>query len=522
MGSEIKTDVLIIGGGIAGGIAAILLADVGVPVTLVMHGTCEKAASTYYAQGGIIYRGQGDSPEQLSEDIMRAGDRHCYPHAVHKLASEGPELVEKILIERLGIEFDHTANGGFDLAREGGHRLARIVHVRDSTGKAIQDAIGKHLHAQPNIRLLENHTAIDLLTPSHHALNRLSVYEPTRCVGAYLFDQQSGRVIKVLAKKTILATGGLGQIFHRTTNPPASRGDGIAMAFRAGARLVNLEFIQFHPTIFYHEYKPTFLISEAVRGAGARLVDADGQPFMQKYDAQWKDLAPRDLVARSIHKEMLQTGLSHVYLDMRSYLSKEQIRQEFPFIYKKCLEFGVDPTKDLIPVVPAAHYSCGGVLVDLDGKTGIQNLYAAGEVSCTGVHGANRLASTSLLEGLVWANSSAQHILQTLKEKPLHPAEDIPDWEEIGTFMPDPALINQDMISIRNILWNYVGLVRTTHRLQRARRDLRNLENEIERFYRVSKLTDQLIGLRNAVITAILVTSAAWENKRSMGCHYRE
>jgi L-aspartate oxidase len=243
--------------------------------------------------------------------------------------------------------------------------------VRDSTGKAIQEAIVRHIRTQSTIRLLENHTAIDLLTPSHHALNRLSVYEPTRCVGAYLFDQHSAKVVKVLAKKTILATGGLGQIFQRTTNPPVARGDGIAMAFRAGARLVNLEFIQFHPTIFYHEYKPTFLISEAVRGAGARLVDADGRPFMQKYDTQWKDLAPRDLVARSIHKEMLHTGLSHVYLDMRSFLSEEQIRNEFPFIYQKCLEFGVDPTKDLIPVVPAAHYSCGGVLVDLNGQTNI-------------------------------------------------------------------------------------------------------------------------------------------------------
>ncbi len=522
MNCEIKTDVLIIGGGIAGGIAAILLADAGVSVILAMHGSYDKATSTYYAQGGIIYSGQNDSPEQLAEDIMRAGDAHCYPPAVHKLAGEGPKLVEKILIERLGIAFDRSADGGFDLAREGGHRLARIVHVRDSTGKAIQEAIVRHIRTQSTIRLLENHTAIDLLTPSHHALNRLSVYEPTRCVGAYLFDQHSAKVVKVLAKKTILATGGLGQIFQRTTNPPVARGDGIAMAFRAGARLVNLEFIQFHPTIFYHEYKPTFLISEAVRGAGARLVDADGRPFMQKYDTQWKDLAPRDLVARSIHKEMLHTGLSHVYLDMRSFLSEEQIRNEFPFIYQKCLEFGVDPTKDLIPVVPAAHYSCGGVLVDLNGQTNIRDLYAAGEVSCTGVHGANRLASTSLLEGLVWANSSAQHILKTLSKTNLHSAEDIPDWEEIGTFAPDPALINQDMISIRNIMWNYVGLVRTTHRLQRARRDLKNLENEIERFYRVSKLTDQLIGLRNAVITAILVTSAAWENKRSMGCHYRE
>ncbi len=522
MSQTLTSDVLIIGGGIAGGITALLLADAGVPVILAMHGDYTKAAATFYAQGGIIFKGEGDTPQALSEDILRAGDHHCYPPAVHKLAQEGPFLVQKILMDRLGVAFDRKGNRGFALAREGGHRLARIVHVRDYTGQAIQEAIDKNLRENPNIRLLENHTAIDLLTPSHHALNRLSVYEPTRCVGAYVFEQKTGKVIKILAKKTVLATGGLGQIFHRTTNPPAARGDGIAMAFRAGARLVNLEFIQFHPTIFYHEYKPTFLISEAVRGAGARLVDADGRPFMQKYAAHWKDLAPRDLVARSIHKEILQTGSSHVYLDMRSYLTPQQIRDEFPFIYKKCLEFGVDATQDLIPVVPAAHYSCGGVSVDLDGRTSVENLYAVGEVSCTGVHGANRLASTSLLEGLVWAHSSAQHIVQSLAKTSLHRADDIPDWQEIGTFEPDPALIQQDMASIRSIMWNYVGLVRTTHRLQRARRDLRNLENEIERFYRVSKLSDQLIGLRNAVITAILVTSAAWENRRSMGCHYRE
>ncbi len=522
MEETLKSDVLVIGGGMAGGITAILLADAGVSVILAMHGTYEKAASTYYAQGGIIYRGEEDSPQKLAEDIMRAGDGHCYPPAVRKLAQTGPDLVQEILLKRLGVAFDRSRKHDFDLAREGGHRLARIVHVRDFTGKALQEAIDSNLRNHPHIRLLEHHTAIDLLTPSHHARNRLAVYEPTRCVGAYLFNQKTGKVISILAKKTILATGGLGQIFQRTTNPPAARGDGIAMAFRAGARLVNLEFIQFHPTIFYHEYKPTFLISEAVRGAGARLVDAEGRPFMQKYAAHWKDLAPRDIVARSIHKEMLQTGSTHVFLDMRSYLDAERIRREFPFIYRKCLEFGVDATKDLIPVVPAAHYSCGGVLVDLDGRTSVENLYAVGEVSCTGVHGANRLASTSLLEALVWAHSAAQDILRSLPQATLHPANDIPEWQEIGTFDPDPALINQDMISIRNIMWNYVGLVRTTHRLQRARRDLRNLENEIERFYRVSKLSDQLIGLRNAVITAILVTSAAWENRRSLGCHYRE
>ncbi|NOX87766.1 MAG: L-aspartate oxidase [Calditrichaeota bacterium] len=522
MSDHIETEVLIIGCGIAGGLAALRLADSGVPVTVVTHGSNTVSSSTYYAQGGIIYKGEKDSPDLLAEDIFRAGAGHSYPPAVKKIAEEGPELVEKLLVERLQIQFDRNPDGTFALAREGGHSVPRILHVRDSTGKSIQDAIMIRIMEHPNILLLENQTAIDLLTPAHHSRDRRAVYEPSSCVGAYLFNQKERRVIRVLAKKTVLATGGLGQIFKRSTNPPGSRGDGIAMAHRAGARIVNMEFIQFHPTIFYHEYRPTFLISEAVRGAGARLVDAHGRPFMQKYAAEWKDLAPRDLVACSIHKEMLEQDMSHVYLDMRSYLSADRIKNEFPFIYQKCMEFGVDPTKDLIPVVPAAHYLCGGVLVNEDGESSLQNLYAVGEVACTGVHGANRLASTSLLEGVVWANSSANHILQNLKETKPYDSDNIPEWKDIGEFEPDPALISQDMSSIRNIMWNYVGLVRTTHRLQRARRDLRNLENEIERFYRVSKLSDGLIGLRNAVRTAIIVTSSAWENTQSMGCHYRE
>ncbi|WP_456409066.1 L-aspartate oxidase [Caldithrix abyssi] len=522
MSKEYRTEVLVIGAGIAGGIAALQLANAGVEVILARHGSSENATATYYAQGGIIYKGENDSPQLLAEDIMQAGAGHSYPPAVHKIASEGPTLVEKILIEELGIEFDRQADGKFALVREGGHRIARIIHVRDSTGKSIQKKINQLINNHANITLLDNHTAIDILTPAHHSLNRLAVYEPNRCVGAYLFNQKTQQVVKVLAKKTVLATGGLGQIFKRTTNPPAARGDGIAMAHRAGARIVNMEFIQFHPTIFYHEYKPTFLISEAVRGAGARLVDANGKPFMQNFAPTWKDLAPRDLVACSMHKQMLQDDMSHVYLDMKSYIPAERIKSEFPFIYQKCLEFGVDPTTDLIPVVPAAHYACGGILVDENGKTSVENLYAVGEVACTGVHGANRLASTSLPEGVVWAHSAAQHILKSISKAIFHHAESIRDWEDIGEFDPDPALINQDMSSIRNIMWNYVGLVRTTHRLQRARRDLRNLENEIERFYRVSKLSDELIGLRNAVRTAIIVADAAWINRRSMGCHYRE
>lgn len=522
MNDLIETDVLVIGAGIGGGIAALQLAESGLTVTIVTRGKSPAESNTWYAQGGIVYRGEQDSAELLAEDIMKAGARHSNPQAVKILAENGPRLVEEILIKKLDIAFDRQQDGTFSLALEGGHRIPRIIHVADATGKAIEEAIFEKLKKHAAINLLTGYTAVDLLTPEHHSLNRLDIYRQNTCVGAYLLDRQSNRVLRCLAKKTVLATGGLGRIFLRTTNPAGARGDGLAMAYRAGARVINNEFIQFHPTVFYHEYKPTFLISEAVRGAGARLVDAEGKPFMQKYSVRWKDLAPRDLVAAGIHKEIIEKGLSNVFLDAASYISAERIENEFPNIQAKCRENGLDMRKDLIPVVPAAHYSCGGVWIDDWGRTTIHNLYAVGEVSCTGVHGANRLASTSLLEGLVWGVRSGRKIQETIADSALFPAENIPVWKEGNHYLPDPALIQQDMSSIKHIMWNYVGLVRNKHRLQRAIRDLRNLENEIERFYRVTRLTDELIGLRNAVRSAFIVTMAAWSNKRSMGCHFRE
>jgi L-aspartate oxidase len=512
----IETQVLIIGCGIAGGVAALQLAGAGVPVTVVTRAKEPTESNTFYAQGGIVYRGAEDAPALLAEDIARAGAGHCNPRAVAVLSEQGPELVRQILIERLGVAFDR------DLAREGGHSLPRILHAVDATGKAIQVALSQALADHPNVTLLTSHTAIDLLTPSHHSLNRLSVYEPRSCVGAYVLNQDANQVLRCLAKKTVLATGGLGQIFRRTTNPPGARGDGIAMAYRAGARVINTEFIQFHPTTFFLRDAPQFLISEAVRGAGARLVHANGEPFMQKYAPEWKDLAPRDVVARSIHHEMLARGVDQVYLDLRSYIPTDEIKAHFPNIYTQCLTHGVDITRDLAPVVPAAHYSCGGLWSDEWGQTTVDHLYAVGEVACTGVHGANRLASTSLLEGLVWGQRAAEHIRRTLNEHPVSKPDDIPPWQYAGEETPDPALISQDMSAIKNIMWHYVGLVRTTRRLERALRELRNLETEIEQFYRVTRLTDGLIGLRNAVRTAVIVANAAWENRQSIGCHYRE
>jgi L-aspartate oxidase len=522
MNECLETDVLIIGCGIAGGTAALQLAEAGVAVTLVTRAWQPEESNTYYAQGGIIYRGGADSPALLAEDVIWAGAGHSYPPAVNILAEEGPPLLRQLLIDTLNVPFDRTAEGDLSLVLEAAHSQPRIIHAADATGKAIELALVRALQAHPNVTLLTGYTAIDVLTPAHHGRNRQAVYAPPTCAGAYLLDQAGERVIRCLAKKTVLATGGLGQIFLQTTNPAGARGDGLAMAYRAGARVINNEFVQFHPTTFHHRHAPHFLISEAVRGAGARLVHADGQPFMAKYDPEWLDLAPRDMVARSIHKEMLVRDVPNVYLDLRSHMPADQIRERFPNIYQSCLEYGVDMARDLIPVVPGAHYFCGGVWVDEWGETTVHNLYAVGEVACTGVHGANRLASTSLLEGLVWGNRAAVHIRQTLADSPKPVAADIPPWQDAGPDTPDPALISQDMGSIKHIMWNYVGLVRTTHRLQRALRELRQLEIEIERFYRVTKVTDGLIGLRNAVRAAILVAAAAWENKQSMGCHYRE
>jgi L-aspartate oxidase len=522
LNGPVHTDVLVLGCGIAGGTAALELAEAGLDVLIVTRADRPQESNTYWAQGGIIFKGDDDSPELLAKDIAHAGDGLCHDQAVEILSKSGPELVQSILLDKLAVPFDRKPDGRLALGREGGHSLPRILHSTDATGRAIEDSLIAALERHPRVTFLVGHTAVDLLTPAHHGRDRRAIYDPLSCVGAYVLDQASGEIKRCFARATVLATGGLGQIFLRTTNPVGSRGDGLAMAYRAGARVINTEYVQFHPTAFYHRNAPCFLITEAVRGAGARLVDERGTPFMDRYDPEWKDLAPRDVVARSIHAEILKRGVKNVYLDLRSYIPAERIRTEFPGMYQGCLEYGIDITRDLLPVVPAAHYACGGVWVDEHGRSTVERLYAVGEVSCTGLHGANRLASTSLLEGLVWGHRSALHIAAELRSHDGPRFEDIPAWQPTGHEVPDPALVGQDMSSIKHIMWNYVGLVRTTPRLARAIQDLRNLEVEIERFYRKAALTDELLGLRNAVRVALIVTLAAWENHESRGAHYRE
>jgi L-aspartate oxidase len=523
----IQTDVLIIGCGIAGATAALKLAsNPQRQVAILTRSSDPNESNTLYAQGGIVGRSPDDDPEMLMNDILAAGAGASSPQAAGIIAQEGPALVQEILVEKAGIVFDHDPDGLPLYGQEAFHSRRRILHVGDGTGKSIINGLISSLRSLPNVTFLTNSTAVDLVTFPHHSRNPLTAYQPVSCHGAYAFNRQQRTVHRHLAAATILATGGLGRIYRNTTNPPGARGDGLAMAHRAGARIINAEYVQFHPTALAVPGAEGFLISEAVRGEGAKLLTPEGNPFMQDYSPEWKDLAPRDVVARAIHHEMETNGYSHVLLDLASHMDSSAIQVRFPNIYKKCLTVGIDITKESIPVVPAAHYACGGVAVDEMGYSAIENLYVVGEASCTGLHGANRLASTSLLEGLVWGNRAAQQIENRFRKLPkiiVTGRNEVPPWDESGLVADaDPALIQGDMQTIQNIMWHYVGLARTEERLSRAIRELRHLWNEIETFYRMTRLSDGLIGLRNSVEVALIIAQAALHNRQSRGCHFRK
>jgi len=511
-------DVLVIGTGAGGCGAALTAADAGARVLLVTKGGNVRETNTAYAQGGIIARGEDDSPELLIQDVLAAGNGLCWPPAVKQLSYDGPPLVYSLLIDRLGVDFTRE-DDRLVYTQEAAHSTRRILYAADVTGRAIEEGLTAGIQHNANIEIWNGHTAVDLITLPHHSTDPLSIYEPVVCLGAYFLDQSTGEVHKVLARKTILATGGLGQIFLHTTNPSGSRGDGLAMAHRANAEIVNSEFIHFHPTAFYHRDADRFLISEAVRGEGAKLRNRKGERFMLYYHPL-AELAPRDVVARAIWEEMLKDGSEYVLLDATDIAVN--VTQRFPNIYHTLLQFGVDMTRDPIPVVPAAHYFIGGVRVDLAGRTSLPNLYAVGEVACTGVHGANRLASTSLLEALTWGVKAGADTAKSAREDSEQRFNLVADWHDADlTETIDPALIVQDWMTIRTTMWNYAGIVRTTKRLARARADLNYLEHRIEQFYRETKLTDQLIGLRNAIDVALIITMAALRNTGSIGAHYR-
>jgi L-aspartate oxidase len=518
----ITRDVLIIGSGISGASAALEASKLGLTVALITKEELLVESSTVYAQGGIAGLGNDDSPDLLARDIRAAGDDCCCEEAVRAVTIEGPPLLDTFLIERFGIEFDRDEEGKLDLTKEGAHSRRRIYHYKDATGRQIETGLAQALQSTSNISLFPLHLAIDLITFPHHSRAFSRIYNDDECRGAYVLDLETGKVKNFYASAVVLATGGVGQVYLHTTNPRCATGDGIAMAYRANAAIINAEFVQFHPTALFSRDEERFLITEALRGEGARLKNRRGEPFMERYSKEYGDLAPRDVVSRAIVEEMMRWGDNYVLLDI-AHFKKEGLLLEkrFPTIYHKCLEYGIDINRDPIPVVPVAHYFCGGIKTSLQGETTIKNLYAVGESACTGVHGANRLASISLLEGLLWGVRAARSIKDRIVTPPRQELEEIPLWEYPAREEEmDPILVSQDWLTIKTTMWNYAGIVRTRKRLLRAQSDMNYLQHRIMQFYKETELSRGLIELRNGIIAARLIIDQALRNKKSMGCHF--
>jgi L-aspartate oxidase len=520
--SRSKYDLLVIGSGISGLAAAISAAENGLSVGVFTKSTEISRTNTYFAQGGIVGQSPEDSPELLYQDIVKAGDSINFVPAVELIAREGPAIVQEYLIDKAGIPFAKDDKKEYDLTMEGAHSVRRILHVKDNTGKAIMKGLLNYVESLKGIQFLPGHAAVEIITNSHNSADSQERYKKTRAIGAYILDESNGRIEPVFASSVVLATGGVGNLYLYTSNPHGATGDGIAMAYRSGCEIVNSEFVQFHPTILFHRDKKRFLISEALRGEGARLMNHSGEYFMEKYQPDMKDLAPRDEVARAIYRELDEEGSDYIYLDTRC-IKNVSPKERFPGIYEQCLKLGIDIEREPIPVVPAAHYFCGGIKVDLFGQTSVAGLYAVGECSCTGVHGANRLASVSLLEALVFGIRSGRHISRNKIDPSAALISSIPEWiypKNEEDF--DKMLIHHDLQNIRTTMWNYVGIIRTKKRLDRALSDLNYLNHRIERFYKEAKVSKQIIELRNAVLSGTLIARAAVSNPRSIGCHYVE
>jgi L-aspartate oxidase len=509
-----RFDFLVIGSGIAGLSYALKVSRYGSVAIVTKKQKAES--NTNYAQGGVAaVMSTVDSYELHVKDTLSVGMGLCHRDAVEAMVREGPARIRELI--QIGTEFTQK-DGTLDLGREGGHSLSRIVHAKDFTGREIERALLHAVSESPDITVFEDHIAIDLVTEHHLAEQRVIAETGIHCWGAYALHVFENRVDTFLAKVVIIATGGLGQVYLHTTNPLIATGDGVAMAYRAGARIANMEFVQFHPTTLYDSGSPSFLISEAVRGFGAVLKTQQGEEFMQRYDER-KSLAPRDIVAYAIDTELKKRGEDFVHLDLR-HLDPDRVIEHFPHIYHTCLtKYKIDITKEPIPVVPAAHYSCGGVVTDIDGRTSIKGLYCAGEASMTGVHGANRLASNSLLEALVFSDRAAAHSIGSLKSYSGSITE-TREWDDSGTINSEEwILVSHNKREIQQIMWDYVGIVRSDRRLERANRRMELIRNEVETFYKKTKVTEGLIELRDLALCATLIVRCAIKRKESRGLH---
>ncbi len=509
---KVKTDFLVIGSGIAGLSYALKVAEHGTVALVTKREIAETA--TNLAQGGIAaVLSSEDSFEAHLQDTMVAGAHLSHEDVVRMVVEAGPKAIEDLIA--WGVQFSRNDDGTYDLTREGGHCARRILHAKDITGREIERALVESVLRHPNIALFEHHIAVDLITEA-----KLSpgLKNPGRCLGAYILDIQGNEVLTFGARVTVLATGGAGKVYLYTCNPDIATGDGVAMAYRAGATVANMEFMQFHPTTLYHPHAKRFLISEAVRGEGAILRRRDGTAFMEQYHPL-KDLAPRDIVARAIDSEMKIHGDDCVYLDI-THRDAAYIKERFPNIYETCLSFGIDMAREPLPVVPAAHYLCGGVQVDPWGESDIPGLFAIGEVSCTGLHGANRLASNSLLEGVVYAQRAAMRSLERTAEAP-SPFPPIPPWDPGSARNSDEeVVVAHNWDEVRRCMWNYVGIVRSSKRLVRALRRIQMIQEEITDYYWDFYITSDLIELRNITTVAELIVRSALERTESRGLHY--
>ncbi len=516
----LETDILILGAGIGGLTTAIKIAEKRPDLKVtVLTKTVENESNTRYAQGGVaaVWDESRDSFDKHIEDTLDAGDGLCNREAVEIVVKEGPERVREII--EWGTRFDKNKSESYDLGREGGHSENRILHYKDLTGWEMQRALIAKADTLPNIHILEHYFVVDIITQHHLGYNVTRLTPGIECYGAYALNKKTGAIETFLARITVVATGGAGQVYRSTTNPVIASGDGIAMVYRAKGHVENMEFVQFHPTSLYNPAgdNPSFLISEAVRGFGGILKDRHGKEFMHKYDERLS-LAPRDIVARAIDNEMKISGEERMFLDCR-HLEKEAFIAHFPTIYEKCISIGIDPMKDMIPVVPACHYMCGGIRVDLAGRSTIRNLYACGECTCTGLHGANRLASNSLLEAMVFADRIQADILNEIDGIAFK--KGIPNWNASGTTDPkEMVLITQSVKELKEIMSSYVGIVRSNVRLQRATDRLWLLYKETENLYGATTLSPQLCELRNLITIAYLITRSASMRKESRGLHY--